>query len=605
LIDIKILYGRLLLITLVFLVHLSHSQIFLNEDFSTGEMPPAGWQIEVAPDQWTANSSANAGGAAPEARFQWVNEVGTSKLISPPIDLSGLNKVNFQFDHFYDDYEGDGPSVGVATRSGNGVWTSVWHITPEQNIGPETVSLEISNDDVGQPDFQICCYVQGNFFNLDYWYIDNIKLFFPNELDITILLEGPYTNGMMTNELITEGLFPLEQPFDKAPWNYEGEESLPSIPSENFTDWILIQLLKENQYLPGKFEIAYSKAGLLTAGGKVRSLDGVSNLSFPFAGTEELYVWVHHRNHLSVLSAEPISMSKETFVLDFSSDTGLVLLPEHSLKELTPGVWGIKSGDGNADGQINNQDKNDSLVQLQNLTGYLSNDYNLDGEISIEDLEGFWLENAGSGHFVPDTSEVPFVCGEYFMDYRDQKMYATVQIGDQCWMKENLNYETGTSWCYYNSEAYCNVYGRLYDWNTIMNGAPGTNTVPSGVQGICPEGWHIPSDGGWCILNQYADASFVCDTTGYNGTDGGYKLKSTSGWSSGGNGSDEYGFTALPGGSMGIYHFDDLYLFAYFWTATEDYPGYAWLYKINYGLPTVGRYFSAKNRGYSVRCVKD
>lgn len=138
-----------------------------------------------------------------------------------------------------------------------------------------------------------------------------------------------------------------------------------------------------------------------------------------------------------------------------------------------------------------------------------------------------------------------------------------------------------------------------------MNGAQGSNMVPSGVQGICPTGWHLPSDAEWCIITQYVDSTVDCNFTGYNGTDAGIKLKSTWGWSSGGNGTNESGFNALPAGSMGIYHFDDLYLFSNHWSTTEDYSGYAWLVKMNYGLPTIARYFSAKNRGYSVRCLKD
>ena len=172
-------------------------------------------------------------------------------------------------------------------------------------------------------------------------------------------------------------------------------------------------------------------------------------------------------------------------------------------------------------------------------------------------------------------------------------------------MKENLNFETGTSWCYYNSSNYCDVLGRLYSWPTIMNGSPSSNSVPSGVKGICPDGWHIPSDEEWCILTQHIDSTVDCSATGYNGTDVGNKMKATILWNEISNGTNESGFTALPGGCMGIYHFDDLYLYAYIWSSTEDYPGYAWIRKLSYGLPSVGRFFFTTGRGASVRCVKD
>ena len=155
---------------------ISYGQTYLEEDFSGELMPPDGWAIDNVANQWTISYSINASGNSPEARFQWFQELNTTRLISPPIDLTELTTVYFQFKHMYDDYEGDGPSVGVATRSGGGDWTSVWEILPIANVGPELIDLEISNDDVGQPDFQVCCYITGDLFNLDYWNVDNILL---------------------------------------------------------------------------------------------------------------------------------------------------------------------------------------------------------------------------------------------------------------------------------------------------------------------------------------------------------------------------------------------------------------------------------------------
>jgi uncharacterized protein (TIGR02145 family) len=277
----------------------------------------------------------------------------------------------------------------------------------------------------------------------------------------------------------------------------------------------------------------------------------------------------------------------------------------YAIKKLTQDTWGVISGDGNADGEINNMDKNEIWLLQQSNAGYSSGDYNLDGEVNDADIDSLWKLNSGSGSWTPDTSPFPFDCGDTLVDSRDGHPYTTIQIGSQCWMQENLDYETGTNWCYYNNTAYCDVFGRLYTWETIMAGAFSSNSIPSGVQGICPEGWHLPSDAEWCIVTQFMDSTVNCEFTGYNGTDIGIKMKSIWGWSSGGNGTNESGFNALPSGCMGIYHFDDLYLFSYFWSTTEDDPGYAWLMKLNYGLPTIGRYFSLKNRGYSVRCIKD
>ncbi|GAB4313129.1 MAG: hypothetical protein Kow00127_04030 [Bacteroidales bacterium] len=159
------------------------SQTYLLEDFSAGQMPPSGWTIDNLSGQWSINNGNNAGGIAPEAMFSWVSGINTSRLISPQVDLTGLSSVSFQFSHFLDDYSGTGYTLGVATRSGGGDWNTVWSVNPDGNIGPETVSFEITNSDVGAADFQICIYIDGNTYNLDYWYIDDIWLFLPLNLD--------------------------------------------------------------------------------------------------------------------------------------------------------------------------------------------------------------------------------------------------------------------------------------------------------------------------------------------------------------------------------------------------------------------------------------
>lgn len=171
------------LIVMLSLTATVSAQTYLSEDFSAGVMPPSGWSIENLQSYWSIAGSSVAGGTPPEAKFSYVNQTTTTRLISPEVDLTGLTTVTLMFNYFYDDYSGTGPAFGVATRSGGGSWTSVWEINPTGNSGPLTIVVEISNTDVGQSDFQVCIYLDGNMYNLDYLYLDDILLMTPLSLD--------------------------------------------------------------------------------------------------------------------------------------------------------------------------------------------------------------------------------------------------------------------------------------------------------------------------------------------------------------------------------------------------------------------------------------
>jgi uncharacterized protein (TIGR02145 family) len=167
------------------------------------------------------------------------------------------------------------------------------------------------------------------------------------------------------------------------------------------------------------------------------------------------------------------------------------------------------------------------------------------------------------------------------IDGRDGKTYKTAVIGDKRWMGENLNYlpPYGTSWCYDNNESNCNKYGRLYDWNTAMN--------------ACPFGWRLPSDNDWENLT-----TTVGSVTAN-------KLKARSGWSDNGNGVDEYGFSALPGGNrIRKDKFENAGLGGFWWTATESGSG-AYNRRMGHSSGYLVRYDNHAGNGYSVRCVKD
>jgi uncharacterized protein (TIGR02145 family) len=177
-------------------------------------------------------------------------------------------------------------------------------------------------------------------------------------------------------------------------------------------------------------------------------------------------------------------------------------------------------------------------------------------------------------------------------DERDDQTYRTVRIGGTTWMAENLNYTTDSSWCYNNADSNCIKYGRLYVWNAAMN--------------ACPMGWNLPDTSKWRSL---LDATGSGNCTG--NTCAGYKLKSNSGWSLGyDNGSDDFGFSALPGGYG--YKNNSRYAFSasnegFWWTSTEATFSYAYYFSIgSSNAVTFSQNASrSKDIANSIRCVQD
>jgi uncharacterized protein (TIGR02145 family) len=166
------------------------------------------------------------------------------------------------------------------------------------------------------------------------------------------------------------------------------------------------------------------------------------------------------------------------------------------------------------------------------------------------------------------------------------QVYNTVLIGDQCWLKENLNYESGNSWCYDNNSANGDVYGRLYTWDAALT--------------ACPAGWQLPSDDEWTTLTDFLGASGVA----------GGKMKEAgySHWNSPNTGAtNSSGFTGLPGGNRinnsGSFYY--LGSYGYWWSSSEYSGSNAWYRGLYYDSDGVYRGNCSQTYGFSVRCLKD
>lgn len=191
-------------------------------------------------------------------------------------------------------------------------------------------------------------------------------------------------------------------------------------------------------------------------------------------------------------------------------------------------------------------------------------------------------------------------CSESFTDSRDGRSYNVVKIGDLTWMVENLKYETETSACPDGDSRNCKRMGRLYTWAEAKT--------------VCPEGWRLPTNEDFAqILAQSLDGN-----PGAVSNEAGAKLKSRDGWFKKGNGTDEFGFNALPAGYRGAISksddgtisggkFDGIGGYAYFWSATEDPENpesnaYYLFLAFNSKSASVNSF--SKNDLRSVRCVQ-
>ncbi len=164
---------------------LVNSQTLLDVNFSGG-YPPAGWTIDAQPGNWSAVNSINAGGTAPELRFNYSPTfTGVSHFISPSVNTTGQTLVAFQFKYYLDHYGGP-YTIGVATRSNGGTWNTVWSMVNPTASGQGSEVVAITNSDVGSANFQISFFFSGYSFNLNYWYIDDVRLFVPLAHDVMV-----------------------------------------------------------------------------------------------------------------------------------------------------------------------------------------------------------------------------------------------------------------------------------------------------------------------------------------------------------------------------------------------------------------------------------
>lgn len=252
---------------------------------------------------------------------------------------------------------------------------------------------------------------------------------------------------------------------------------------------------------------------------------------------------------------------------------------------------------------------------------------------AVVDLSSSIVESSSSANFFSSSGKAnwalmnPEISYGELTDARDGQVYRTVEIGDQTWMAENLNYAympDTLSFCYNDSAEYCEKYGRLYTWSAAMDsaarfsengkgcsveqtGRPSCGKFP--VRGICPEGWHLPSDYEWQMLDTFVTKKIgTVDSVGF-------ALKSRSGWrsysSKDGNGSDAFGFCVLPAGMKTRTKFSGIGSFLNFASRSKYLAGsiyvpsvWALQYNLRFFINAYVDNYS-QYKMLSVRCLKD
>ncbi|MCQ2276678.1 MAG: hypothetical protein MJZ87_07035, partial [Bacteroidales bacterium] len=276
---------------------------------------------------------------------------------------------------------------------------------------------------------------------------------------------------------------------------------------------------------------------------------------------------------------------------------------------------GFKYGTSeNAMNTVKSMDKNSAEPYDIAVTELLSNTTYYYQAFAAENIDTVY---GAVKSFTTEEPTATFTCGTSTVSDVDGNSYNTVKIGDQCWMKENLRTKTSTGNTYYPNEDENNVasYGLLYDWAAVMQGSSSSEANPSGVQGICPTGWHVPSDAEWTQLFDYVSSQSAYCCGGNTGSIA-KALASTTSWNYSINdcavgrtrsSNNATGFSALPAGIYAVGYYGGYGSFctsAFFWSTTEYYD-----------FGTV-RYFESndagvrqntdnKSNGYSVRCLRD
>ncbi len=226
-------------------------------------------------------------------------------------------------------------------------------------------------------------------------------VFPPLYVNFNAFLEGPF-NGSAMNVILNSEL-PLSQPFNVAPWDYPGTESVSSIPNLNVVDWILIEL-RETPFDAATATdqtVIARRAGFILDDGTIVDPESLNPIRFEVVVSHNLFGIIWHRNHLGIMSSQPLSVVTGVLSYNFTTSEDKAYGQPNPQKEVAPGVWAMIAGDGNKDGKVDAADKS-MWSSSAGQSGYLQGDYNMDTQINNCDKNESCSLNFGNQTRVPE-----------------------------------------------------------------------------------------------------------------------------------------------------------------------------------------------------------